>query len=124
MVDQAGPSATAIGAVESALSQRHAAAATADRALADAVAVAHTLTVEGLRRLDAIEADIESAVAQQDTLALDTPAEAHRFQRFLLAKHREILDVVSATAAAGEAKKVELQGLLTQYPTSPGSSTP
>jgi Domain of unknown function (DUF4226) len=122
MVDQAGHSATAIAAAETALSARHAGTSDADRALADAVAAAHTATVEGLRRLAAIEADIESAVAQQDGLALDTPAGAHRFHRFLLGKHREILDVVSATVAEGEAKKAELQGLLAQYTASSGSS--
>jgi hypothetical protein len=123
MVEQAGHSATAIAAAVTALLERHAGVADTDRALAGALTAAHTATVEGLRRLDAIEADIESAVAGQDALALDTPAGAHQFHRFLLTKHREILDIVSATAADSEAKKIELQGLLTQYAAALGSFT-
>lgn len=124
MVDQTGHSATAIAAASTALSARHAGVTEADRALSEALAAAHAATVEGLRRLDAIEAAIDSAVAQQDALALDTPAGAHQFHRFLLAKHREIIDVVSQTAADGEAKAAVLQGLLTTYLPSPTSSTP
>jgi predicted RNA methylase len=123
MVDQAGHSATAMAAASSALSAQHAAANDADRALVEALSGAHAATVEGLRRLDAIEADIESALARQDTMALDTPAGAHHFHRFLLAKHREIIDVVAQTAADGEAKAAVLQGLLDRYPATPASST-
>ncbi|MCV7226220.1 DUF4226 domain-containing protein [Mycolicibacterium komossense] len=123
MVDQAGHSATAIAAASTALSTRHAGLTEADRALAEAVAAAHAATVEGLRRLDTIEADIESAVAQQDMLALDTPAGAHQFHRFLLAKHREIIEIVSQTAANAESKTAVLQSLSGNYPSAPAAST-
>ena len=123
MVDQAGHSATAMVAASGALAAQHAAANEADRALAEALAGAQAATVEGLRRLDAIEADIESALAQQDGLALDTPAGAHQFHRFLLTKHREIIDIVAQTAADGEAKSAVLQGLMRRYLDAPTSST-
>ncbi len=123
MVDQQGHSATAIAASSSALAIHHAGVAEADRALSEALLAAHAATVEGLRRLDAIETDIESAVAQQDTLALDTAAGALQLQRFLLAKHREIIDIVEQTAADAEAKRAVLQGLLSRYPVSPSEST-
>ena len=123
MVDQEGHSATAVAAASSALSARHAAVTDADRALAEAVTAAHTVTVESLRRLDAIEADIDSAVANQEMLALDTPAGAAEFHRYLLAKHREIIDIVSQAAADGEAKSAVLQGLLSRYQGATPSST-
>jgi hypothetical protein len=116
MVDQTGHSAIAIAASSTALSTQHAAVAEADRGLSDALAAAHTVTVESLRRLDAIEADIDAAVAHQDTLGLDAPAGAKEFHRFLLAKHREIIDIVATAAAEAESKKAVLQGLLANYP--------
>ncbi len=114
-MDQAGHSVTAIAAGSAALSGRYAAVTEADRALAAAVTAAHTATVEAVRRLDAIAADIESAVAGQDALALDTPAGTHEFHRFLLAKQQEIVDIVSAAVADGEAKSAALQELLVHY---------
>ncbi|CAN5375621.1 hypothetical protein BH09ACT8_BH09ACT8_05750 [soil metagenome] len=123
MVDQAGHSATAMAATSSALAAQHADVNEADRALAEVLVGAHAATVEGLRRLDAIETAIESALAEQDLLALDTPAGAHEFHRFLLAKHREIIDIVAQTAADGDAKAAALQGLLGRYPATPASST-
>jgi hypothetical protein len=123
MVDQAGHSITAIAAQSTALSVRHSAVAGVDRALADALTSAHRATVEALRRLDAIAADIESAVAQQDALGLDTAAGARQFQRFLIAKQHEISDIVSAAAAENVAKSAALQQLSAQYASAPASST-
>ena len=72
MAEQAGLSIGAIGQKQAALSKRHAAAAEADRALVEALASAHAATVEGVRRLDAIAAEIDSAVTNQADLGLDT----------------------------------------------------
>lgn len=123
MVDQVGHSAAAMAAASSTLAAQLAGVNDADRALAEALSGAYAATAEGIRRLDAIEADIEAALAQQDVLALDTPAGAHHFHRFLLAKHREIIDVVAQTAADDEAKAVVLRELLGRYPVVPASST-
>jgi hypothetical protein len=122
MADQAGHSATAVRAAQTALLSRIAAATEADRALAEVVAGAHAAAVEALRRLDEIEADIESVVAHQDTLALDTPAGARELQRFLIVKQREIVAIISATAAEDEAKKAVLEGLSAHYAALPGAA--
>ncbi|MET0702846.1 MAG: DUF4226 domain-containing protein [Mycobacterium sp.] len=124
MADQAGHSASAIAALSSTLTGRHTAVADADRALAEALTAAHAATVEGLQRLDAIAADIDAAVAHQEAFALDTAAGAHEFHRFLLAKQREISDIVSSTAALSDAKSAALQELLVHYRQTPTVSTP
>ncbi len=90
MVEQGGLSITAIGDQQTALSTQHTAAAEADRALTDALASAHAATVEGIRRLDAIAAEIDSAVTNQAAFGVDTAVGAREFQKFLIAKQREI----------------------------------
>jgi hypothetical protein len=122
MADQAGHSAIAVRAAQMALSSRFAGATEADRALAEALAGARAAALEALRRLDEIEADIESVVAHQETLALDTPAGARELQRFLIAKQREIAAIISATAAEDEAKKAVLEGLSAGYAALPGAA--
>ena len=98
-----------------ALSARLGAAAEADRVLAATLAEAHHVSVEALRQLDAIEAEIESAVAQQEMLALDTPEGARQFHRFLTAKQRDIIDIVTGAYDNAAAKTIDLQGLSGQY---------
>ncbi|MDF2825846.1 MAG: hypothetical protein K0R68_3254 [Mycobacterium sp.] len=98
-----GDSASAAAATQEALAARQEALWSADRVLGAVVSQAHAVTVDALGRLDAISRDIESAVAQQDQLGLDTAVGAREFQHFLLARHHDIIDVV--TAAAEEADK-------------------
>lgn len=120
MAEQAGRSIEAIGEGQAALARQHAAAAEADRALADALASAHAATVEGLRRLDAIAAEIDHAVANQTAMGLDTAMGAREFQKFLVGKQREILAVVSDAHELDVAKKAVLEKLTTHYTTSAG----
>jgi Domain of unknown function (DUF4226) len=120
MAEQAGRSIGAIAESQAALSRRHGAAADADRALAEVLASAHAATVEGVRRLDAIAAEIDRAVANQTAIGLDTAIAAHEFQRFLIAKQREILAVVSGAHELDVAKKAALQKLAAHYTTSTG----
>jgi phage tail tape-measure protein len=115
MPEQVGRSIGAIGERQAALSARHAAAAEADRALADALAEAHAATAEAVRRLDEIAAEIDGAVANQAALALDTAMGAREFQKFLIAKQREIASVVSNARELGDAKKAALDGLHEHY---------
>lgn len=115
MVDQAGSSASAVALTQSMLSARRGAAEQADRTLAATLTDAHHVAVEALQRLDAIEAEIESAVAQQGQLALDTPAGAREFHRFLLAKQCDIADVLSGAQAQAASKVIALQGLVSHY---------
>ncbi len=120
MAEQAGQSIGAIQDAQAALSRRHAATAEADRALAEALASAHAATVDGIRRLDAIAADIDRAVANQTAIGLDTAMGAREFQRFLIAKQREIQAVVSEAHELDLAKKAVLEKLTAHYTTSAG----
>jgi hypothetical protein len=120
MAEQAGQSIGAIGEAQAALSRQHAAAADADRVLADALASAHAATVDGIRRLDAIAADIDLAVANQSAIGLDTAMGAREFQKFLIAKQREILAVVSDAHELDAAKKAVLEKLTAHYNASAG----
>jgi len=119
MAEQAGLSIGAIGQKQAALAQQHAAAADADRALVEALASAYAATVEGVRRLDAIAAEIDSAVTNQAALGLDTAMGTREFQKFLIAKQREILDVVSAARELDSAKRAVLDTLSEHYTSSP-----
>jgi predicted component of type VI protein secretion system len=120
MPEQAGRSIAAIGEHQAALATRHAAVADADRALADALAEAHAATVEAVRRLDRIAAEIDGAVANQAALGLDTAMGAREFQKFLIAKQREISTVVSSARELGDAKKAVLDTLREHYTGSVG----
>ncbi|UQX11057.1 DUF4226 domain-containing protein [Candidatus Mycobacterium methanotrophicum] len=120
MAEQAGQSVRAIAEGQAALSRQHGAAADADCALTEAVASAHAATVEGVRRLDAIAAEIDRAVANQTAIGLDTAIGAREFQRFLIAKQREILAVVTAARELAAAKKAAFEKLAAQYTISTG----
>jgi Domain of unknown function (DUF4226) len=120
MAEQAGRSIRAIGERQAALSRQHDAAADADRALAEVLASAHAATVEGVRRLDTIAAEIDRAVANQTAIGLDTAIGAREFQRFLIAKQREILAVVSGARELDAAKKAALEKLAAHYTTFTG----
>ncbi len=115
MSDQAGPSVDALRARQSQLANQHGVAADADRVLAEVLATAHAATRESLRRLDAIAEEIDHAVAHQADLALGTPLGAREFQRFLLAKHREISAVVTEALELGREQRGLLGALRTQY---------
>lgn len=113
-----GPAGGAIEAIarqQAALSARHAASTDADRALVDALASAHAATVESIRRLDAIAAEIERAVQNQASLALDTAIGAREFQRFLIAKQHEITAVVSQARDVDTAARAALDTLHGNY---------
>jgi Domain of unknown function (DUF4226) len=115
MAEQAGGAVEAIATRQALLSARHAAAAEADRALVEALAGAHAATVEGIRRLDAIAAEIDGAVTHQDALALDTAIGAREFQKFLIAKQQEISAVVSQARELDGATRATLDALHEHY---------
>ena len=72
------------------------------------------------RRLDGIAAEIDGAVANQAALGLDTAMGAREFQKFLIAKQREISVVVSTARELGDAKKAVLETLREHYTGSAG----
>jgi hypothetical protein len=120
MSEQAGHSVGAIQARQAALAKQHSAVADADQVLADAVASAHAAMRESVRRLDAIAAEIDRAVADQAGLAVDTPMGAREFQRFLVAKQHEIATIVADARELDRAKGAVLEGLRALY-VGPGS---
>src|ERR1700719_3269498 len=95
MSEQAGPSLGAIRTRQSVLPSQHSTAAEADRALAEALTSAHAATRGSIRRLDAIAEEIDRAATGRADLAVDTPVGVREFQRFLVAKQREIAAVVA-----------------------------
>ncbi len=115
MSEQAGPSVAAIQARESVLASQHGTSADADRVLAEVLASAHAAIRESIERLDAIAEQIDRAVLHQADLAIDTPLGAREFQRFLLAKQREIAAVVAEVRELDHAKKAVLESLRAQY---------
>lgn len=115
MAEQAGISIGAIREKQAALSRQLEAAADADRALVEVLSSAQAATLDGVRRLDAIAAEIDRAVDNQATIGLDTTMGAREFQNFLVSKQREILAVVSAARELDAAKAAVLQTLRERY---------
>ncbi|SOX56776.1 hypothetical protein MAAFP003_5487 [Mycobacterium ahvazicum] len=120
MSEQTGPSLAAIQARQSAMATRHDSVAEADRALVDVLASAHAAMRESIRRLDAISDEIERAVPQQRSLGIDTPIGAREFQKFLVAKQREIAAVVADARELDRAKTAVLERLRGEYGVSAG----
>lgn len=115
MAEQSGESSDALRSRLGTLSQRYTAAAEADQLLADAVLAAHGVAVGALARLDRIEQEIVSAVSTAQTFALDTAVGSRELQRFLIAKQREILAVVTAARDQSAAKAAAVQELSSVY---------
>ncbi len=113
-MSQRGNSAAALEAARRALAARDADLADADRALAAAVADAHAIAVESIGRLDAIKAEVETAVSDQPK---DTAAGAREFGRNLVAKNRDIAAVITEAVASAQAKTVVLKELQERYRT-------
>lgn len=76
---------------------------------------AYGSVLRGRWQLDAIGADIESAVANQRALALDTPAGAATFSKFLAAKAQDINRVVTETAEGSRGGAATLGSLDPPY---------
>ncbi|OBG30043.1 hypothetical protein A5673_04120 [Mycobacterium sp. E3198] len=87
----------------------------ADRTVVPTLRAAYESAMRGRRQLDAIGVDIESAVANQRALALDSPAGAATFSRFLAAKTSDIHRVVTETTAHARAGAATLHSLGPSY---------
>jgi hypothetical protein len=112
MAEHVGASGQALETARSLLADRDRDLAEADAQLADIVSSAHTAATEAIRKLDAVNAEIESAVAER---AVSAPSEGREFARFLIAKQREISDILTAARADADAKAVVLQELQGRY---------
>lgn len=115
MPEQPGPSVEAVAARRAALASQHGAASEADRVLMDVFDSAHAAARESVRRLDSIAEQIDRAVASQADLAVDTPMGAREFQKFLMAKQREIAAVVTRARELNHAKTAVLKNLRARY---------
>lgn len=115
MSEQPGPSLEAVEARRSALASQHGATSAADRALTEVLTSAHAAARDSVRRLDSIAEQIDRAVTNQTGLAVDTPMGAREFQKFLMAKQREIAAVVDEAREFGRAKRAVLESLRAQY---------
>jgi hypothetical protein len=115
MSEQAGSSLAAIRARQAAMATLHGTVADADRVLAEALADAHAALRESVGRLDAIAAEIDRVASGQADPAVDTPLGAREFQKFLVAKQREIAAIVADTHELDRAKSAVLQSLRAQY---------
>ena len=111
---QPGP-LEAVEARRSALASQHGTASEADRVLTEVLTSAHEAARESVRRLDSIAEQIDHATVHQADLALDTPMGAREFQKFLMAKQREIATVVTEAREFGQAKRAVLQNLRARY---------
>lgn len=112
---------TGIQAKQAALATQYATVSDADRVLTEVLASAHAATVEGVARLDTIANEIEDAARNQAALGLDTPVGAREFQKFLIAKQREIIAVVTQARKLAATKKAVLEALPTNYAVGEGS---
>jgi uncharacterized protein DUF4226 len=119
MPEEVGLHADAARANEATLIQRFRISGEADQAFVITLQDAYESALRGRRQLDAIGAEIDSAVAHQQALALDTPAGAREFSTFLAAKTRDIQRVVAHTVADSRAKAAGLQALSTHYAVTP-----
>jgi hypothetical protein len=115
MSEQAGPSLGAIQARQSALASQHSTANDADRVLAAVLASVHAATRESIRRLDAIAEEIDRAATDRSDLGVDTPMGAREFQKFLVAKQREIAAVIADAHELDRAKRAVLDNLRAHY---------
>jgi Domain of unknown function (DUF4226) len=120
VAERVGLSIGAIREKQVELSRQHAAAAQADRVLGEVLVSAHAATVDGVSRLNAIAAEIDRAVQNQAAMGIDTPIGAREFQKFLIAKQREIFAVVSDARELDAAKKAMLGNFHQHYSGSAG----
>jgi hypothetical protein len=90
---QEGDAADAIRHAEAALAHQNSTTAQIDLQVVTAVLNAHQKVAAGRDVLDALQRDIEQAVATRSDL--DTPAGARDFQRYLIGKLRDIQSVVA-----------------------------
>lgn len=112
MVSGNGEAGDALSAVRSALAARDGELASADDELAAVLHGAHRDAQDSVRRIDAVRAAIDSAVADRDT---DGAAAAREFGAFLVERNREISTILTEAQAAVSAQTIALQQLSDRY---------
>lgn len=121
MPEEVGLAADAARARERSLTRRFDVASIADRAVPAPLLRAYQSAMRGRGRLDVIAAEIERAVANQQSLALHTPAGARSFSMFLNGKAQDIQQVVAEAVADSTSNAAVLRSLRSSYATAFGS---
>lgn len=117
MPDERGVHADAARAREGALTRQLRVAVGADRAVEPTVRDARQAVLRGRRQLDAIDAEIEAAVANQRVFGVGTPTGARRFSGFLAVKAHDIYQVITEAEVDSQARAALLQSLGSRYGT-------
>lgn len=102
----------ALSAARAALAARDGELAAADEELLAILHAAHREGIASVRRIDAVASAIDAAVAGRNT---DGAAAAREFGAFLVARNREISDIITDAQAAVTAKTIALQQLSGRY---------
>lgn len=109
---QSGTAVDAMKDAEATLAQQNSETAEFDRQMLEAILTAHKTTQDGQRRLDQLEADIETAVRSRK---LDTPMGAREFQRYLIGRLKDILAVVAEANDSDTSRQALLAALAALY---------
>lgn len=112
MAQHIGQSGEALESARSVLAARDRDLADADAELAAVVSSAYATATDAIRRLEAIGAEVEAAVANHTAAA---PVEGREFARFLIDRQREVIDILTAARADADANAIALQELLHRY---------
>ena len=115
MSDQRGRAADVLNDAQSVLARRDADIAAADARLRATLRDAHAAVDTALRRLDEIDAELDSLVASGDRVGPDTPGPSAAARRLLIGKLHEIAAVITEATAIGEAKAAVLNDLSAIY---------
>jgi len=107
-----GETGEALDAARAALAAADDDLAAADEALTGVVRRAQRLAADCLARLDAVRSEIDAAAAAGPAGSATAGAE---FGRFLVAKNREVIDIINAARADIAASAVALRDLGERY---------
>ena len=116
---QEGVPGRALVAERAVLAARDGALADADRVLTEILAAAHAVAVESIARIETLRAEIDAAAGQ----STNSPAGAHELSTLLVAKQREIAEILEEARAASESKTAVLQHLTGHYRSALGGLT-
>ena len=99
-----------LAVARAALAARDGAIGDADRALTGVVSSAVAQATEAIRRIEAVQTEIEST-----TCCDGTALENREQSRLLLQRQHEIITTITRTRADVSAKTIELQHIMEQY---------
>ena len=107
-----------ITAREALLVDHHAGNTQLDRQLSEIIVGAHENVLNSSARLRHIADEIERLAASPETLPTDTAMGAAEFHRFLIAKQKEIVNIIEDAVADAAARRERLARLSYPHPDS------